>query len=325
MPAAEETGDVAAGRLQRSTQVPLEQRAEDGADDERQHRQSEPPHREPEQAERQQQEQVEGLALHGVRTHRGEEEDPRVEVGARDAQELGPGRRERQVEHEEEGVADEQARDEHPDEVGLLGEQEWPGLDAIAHERRDDDRGGRVRGQPQRQQGHHRPRSRGVVRGLGTGHTLDGALPELLGVLGELALGEVGQEGRDLGPSGRDGPEREAERRPPEPGLPRPPPVRPGQPWATHGDDGGGLAAQVGRHPEGLADGEDADGDDDDVDVVGQERAAEGEPLLARDEVGAHQPQGDAHQQGGEATHPGGAEDRGRADEGDEDDREELR
>ena len=103
---------------------------------------------------------------------------------------------------------------------------------------------------------------------------------------------------------------------------------RPQSAWDSHGpthrDDGRGLAPQVGRHPEGLAHGEDADGDDDDVDVVGEERAAEGEPLLARDEVGAHEPQGDAHQQGGEATHPGGAEDRGRADEGDEDDREEL-
>ena len=33
-------------------------------------------------------------------------------------------------------------------------------------------------------------------------------------------------------------------------------------------DDLGGLAPQVRRDPEGLADGEDADRDDDDVDAV---------------------------------------------------------
>ena len=69
-----------------------------------------------------------------------------------------------------------------------------------------------------------------------------------------------------------------------------------------------GLAPQVGSHPQGLADGEDADRHHDDVDAVRELREADGEPLLAGDEVDADDADGQADEQGGEAADPGGAE-----------------
>ena len=43
-----------------------------------------------------------------------------------------------------------------------------------------------------------------------------------------------------------------------------------------------GLRRRWAADPQRLADGEEADRDDDDVDAVGELRDAEGEPLLAR-------------------------------------------
>src|SRR4051794_30018055 len=55
---------------------------------------------------------------------------------------------------------------------------------------------------------------------LRPGHALDRVLAELLWVLGELLLGHIGQEGRDLRAAGRQRAEGEAKRRPAQPRLP---------------------------------------------------------------------------------------------------------
>lgn len=68
--------------------------------------------------------------------------------------------------------------------------------------------------------------------------------------------------------------------------------------------------------PEGLPDGEESDSDDHHVDSVGQLERAEGQPLLARHLVQAHESDGQADEERGEATDPRGAEDGGDGDEG---------
>ena len=116
-------------------------------------------------------------------------------------------------------------------------EQQRAGLDAVALERGQHDRGGRVRRQAEREHRHQGARGGRVVGRLRAGDALDRALAELLGVLGELALGDVRQERRDLRAAGRDGPEREAERGAAQPRLPRPLPVLPAHPRPTDRDD----------------------------------------------------------------------------------------
>ena len=60
----------------------------------------------------------------------------------------------------------------------------------------------------------------------------------------------------------------------------------------------------MSRDPEGLAEGEQPDGHDDDVDAVGELRDAEGEALLTGRLVDADQADHETEQQGAEAAHP---------------------
>lgn len=131
------------------------------------------------------------------------------------AQQLRPGRGQRQVQHEQQQVADEQARDQCPDEIPFALQQQRSGLDAEGRQRGQHDGGCGVRRQAERQHRHHGPGRARVVGGLGTGDTLDGTPPELLGMLAELLLGDVGEEGRQLRAARWDDAERESERRPP--------------------------------------------------------------------------------------------------------------
>ena len=131
-------------------------------------------------------------------------------------------------------------------------------------------RGGGVGGQPEGEHRHQGPRGRGVVAGLGPGDALDGAA-ELPLVLGQALLGDVGQERRDLGPAGRQRPEREAERGATQPGPPRAREVLAAHERPAGRDDVGRAVAQVGGDPQGLADGENPDGHHH-VDAVGQLR-----------------------------------------------------
>ena len=69
------------------------------------------------------------------------------------------------------------------------------------------------------------------------------------------------------------------------------------------------------RNPQRLADCEQADSDDDDVDAVGQLWDPEGEPLLPRGSVDADETDGEPDAERREPTHPRAAEDRGYGDE----------
>ena len=80
----------------------------------------------------------------------------------------------------------------------------------------------------------------------------------------------------------------------------------------------------MGRRPQRLADGEQADRDDDDVDAVGELGDAEGEPLLAGGLVDADQADGQAEAERGQPADPGAAQHRRDRDEGEQHDREEV-
>ena len=148
---------------------------------------------------------------------------------------------------------------------GSFVEQPRAGLDPVAGDRRQHDRRGRGRRDAQGQQRHEAAGGRGVVGRLRAGDALDGALAELLGVLGEPLLGDVGEERRDLRAAGRDRPEREPDGGAAQPGLPGAAPVLAAHPRVADRDHLDRLAAQVGRRPQRLAHGEQADRDDDDA------------------------------------------------------------
>ena len=119
---------------------------------------------------------------------------------------------------------------------------------------------------------------------------------------GDPLLGDVGQERRDLGAAGRQRAEREADAVPRSHGFHE----RFRSSRLIHGRPTGmtssGAATQVGGDPERLAEGEDADRDDDDVDAVRQLRLVEAQPRLAGVEVEADQADGEAEEQRDEAA-----------------------
>ena len=194
----------------------------------------------------------------------------------------------RQVQHQQQRVADQQAGQQRPHQVGLLGHQLRSRLDAVALEGGEHDRRRRRHGQAQRQQRHERAGRGCVVGGLRTGDALDGALSELAAVLaGEPALQHVGQERRGLGSARGHRSEREPERRAAQPRLPGPCPVLAAHERLAHRDDLERPSAQVGGHPQGLAEREDPHRDDDDVEPVGQLRLVEAQPRLAGVQVQA--------------------------------------
>ena len=91
-----------------------------------------------------------------------------------------PDAGERQVEHQQHEVADEQRGDQRPDQRPARSNSSGPGLHAVLLERGEHDRRGRRGRQAQGQQRHQHAGGRGVVGRLRTGDALDGALAELL-------------------------------------------------------------------------------------------------------------------------------------------------
>ena len=145
---------------------------------------------------------------------------------------------------------------------------------------------------PERQQRHQRARERRVVGRLGPGDALDRALAPLA-VRRELLLGRVGQERRHLGAARRQRPEREPDPRAAQPRLPRAPPVAAAQPAPARlrrAPARPAARAQLGRHVQRLADREQPDGHDHDVDPVAELVDAERQPRLARQLVDPDEP-----------------------------------
>ena len=204
---------IAEADLQRAAQLAFGDRPEDQADHHRRDRVVVAPHQEAEHAEARQHGELDHRGLGRDRAHGGEDQDAGIEPRLRDREQPHPQADQRQVEHQQHHVGDEQARDQPPDQIGLLGEQQRPGIEAVLLEAGEHHGGGGRGRQAERQQRHQRAGGGGVVGGLGPGDALDRALAELLRMLGELLLGRIGQEGRDLGAARRQRADREAEQR----------------------------------------------------------------------------------------------------------------
>ena len=98
-----------------------------------------------------------------------------------------PHAHERQVQHQQHHVADVEAGDEGPHQIGLRLKQQRARLEAVLLERRQQHRRRGGRRQAQRQQRHQHAGRGGVVGGFGAGHALDGAVPELARARGSAA------------------------------------------------------------------------------------------------------------------------------------------
>ena len=205
---------------------------------------------------------------------------------------------------------------------GSLSNKRRAGLDPVGHERGQHHRRRGVGGQTQRQHRHQRARRRGVVGRLRAGDALDGTLAELLGVLGQLLLGDVAQEGRQFGATGRQRPEREPEGGATQPRLPGPLPVLVAHPGPADRDDLGRAPAQMRGHPERLTEGEDRHRDHHDVDAVRELRQPERGTRLPGQRVDADQPDRQSQQQRDQPAQLRGAQHRGDRDQGEQHDRQ---
>src|SRR6266511_718342 len=177
------------------------------------------------------------------------------------------------------------------------GEQERTRLQAVDLERREHARRRPRAGDPEAEQRHERAAGGRVVRGLGTRHALDDAGPEAASRVDDL-LDRVRDEGRDRRPRSREDADEE-----PDEGSAQPRGDRPADLVGRHPDaalDGLALLlplrAQGRRVPEHLADGEEPDRAEDDVDPVLELRDAERHAQLAGLVVGADHPEEQAEE-----------------------------
>ena len=134
-----------------------------------------------------------------------EDENRRVEQVVGHHAEPHPEPDHGQVQHQQEEVPDPHRGDDAPEERGLIGHHGGPGLNALDDHRADHeghDRACRDAEGEHRDEGGLGP---GVVRRLGRSHPLDGALPELGGMLRDLLLHGIGGEGGEQGPAAREG------------------------------------------------------------------------------------------------------------------------
>ena len=80
-----------------------------------------------EQAERRDREQIEGIAVDAVDPDRAEGEDRREQYVVRDAQHPHPDADEREIEDDEQQVADPHRHDDAPEQGRLVRGDVWPG------------------------------------------------------------------------------------------------------------------------------------------------------------------------------------------------------
>ena len=132
---------------------------------------------------------------------------------------------ERQVQHQQHHVADVEAGDERPDEVGTRREQQRARLQAVLLKRREHHRRRRGRRKTEREQRNQHAGGRRVVGGLGPGDAFDRAVPESLGLAAQPLLDHVGHERRNHRAAARQHAEWKADGRSAQPGLPRSLPV----------------------------------------------------------------------------------------------------
>ncbi len=152
---------------------------------------------------------VEGAVADAVGAHDHEGHDDPEEDAIGNLQDLDPDADQGQIEDQEDDVADVEAGDHPPGDIGVLLEEKRAGDEPVHHEGPHDHRdGGRGR-DAQGEQRDEGPVGVGVVGRFGTRDPFDHAGAEPLRIFGDLLLGDVRQKRR-----GRIGhPRNEAEER----------------------------------------------------------------------------------------------------------------
>jgi hypothetical protein len=129
----------------------LRQWPEDQPDDRRRHREAQSPHGKAEQAHHIHHPDVEHRVVQAVRAKRGEDENRAIEKRLGNFQQPGPHGRQREVQHQQHHVADVEAGDQSPHQIGVGREQQRPRLQVVLLKGDEEDRRRRGRGQPERE------------------------------------------------------------------------------------------------------------------------------------------------------------------------------
>ena len=273
--------EMTTGDQHRLAQGLLGERAEHQRDDERRGRKAVSTHEEAENTARQHDLHIEQALVHGESAERTQQNDDRPEKPERYAGDAREGRDAEDVDRQQHDVAEVHAGDEAPRELRVLLHQQRTWLQAPHQESTEQNRRRAAAGDTESQKGDHRARGGGVVGRLGADETGHCALTELLRRARDRLLHVVGHQRGD----GRTRARRESDSEPEE-GTAQGGSDRLAEVLAVGPESAAacGHAEEVqflemATAPEGvqdLADGEQADGDRDEVDAVDQLDGAEG-------------------------------------------------
>ena len=125
------------------------------------------------------------VVVDGVGADHAQEEDRRDQDGVGKARDAGESLAAEQTDAEHEELDEHEAREERIGHARMGGEQFRAGLQAVDDEPAHEHGGHGFAGDAERQRGDERTAGDGVVGGFGTGHAFDGALAELVLMLGE--------------------------------------------------------------------------------------------------------------------------------------------
>ena len=227
-------------------------------------------------------------AVNRIGADRAQHQDQRRNDAERHAQDGREDRHAGQHDDEADEIAEIHRGDQAPDEFLLFDEQHRPGLQAPDQEAAEQHRGGRRTGYAEREHRQQGRGARGVRRGLRRDHAFDLALAEIVAVLRHPLGDAVAHEG-----GGRGAGRRNAHPAADEAGAQRGHPVG-GQflPGLQHDPQIDlGLAATEGQpffhRQQDLADAEQSDHGDEEVEPVQQFCEAERQPQLSGDGVEA--------------------------------------
>ena len=174
------TSDVAARDQHGAAEILLEPRAEHEAEQDRRGMEAEPEQDVAEQADAHHFADLEEVVVGGIDADADEEHRARVEELVGDRQHLHPDADQRHVEQHQHDVADPEAGDQAPEDVGMLRDQLRSGHDALDHQRAEEERHHRVAGDAETHGRDEVALHRGVGRGFRADHAFDQAGAEQL-------------------------------------------------------------------------------------------------------------------------------------------------
>ncbi|MNV22900.1 hypothetical protein D3C71_1138960 [compost metagenome] len=216
----EEHQPVAQADLQCAPELALRHRPEDEPDDHRRHWVVPAAHEIAADAECHEHHQLDGGWIRSQRAHHSKHENARIEPWLRHLQQAHPQADKRQVQHQQHQVANEEAGDQPPDEIGVGHEEQRTGHQPVLLEARKHHRGSGRCGKAERQQRHQRAGRGRVVGRLRARHPFDRTFAELLGLHRELALERVRQQRRHFGAARGQRTDRETQANAAQPRLP---------------------------------------------------------------------------------------------------------